>query len=80
MHYCFVCGEIAKGAFRFPQHGDKLSLWLQSLGICDMLSKQARICPGHIYPSEIFVTKSGKRSIKEGSIPSKHISLISVSK
>ena len=73
MHYCFVCGEIAKGAFRFPQHRDKLSLWLQSLAISYMLPKQARICPGHFHPSEILVTKSGKRFIKEGSIPSKHL-------
>ena len=38
-----------------------------------MLPKQARICPGHFHPSEILVTKCGKRFIKEGSIPSKHI-------
>ena len=73
MHYCFVCGEIGEGAFRFPQNGEKLSLWLKALGLCENLPKQARICPGHFHPSEILVTKGGKRFIKEGSIPSKHI-------
>ena len=73
MRYCFVCGEIGKGAFRFPQNQDNLSLWLQSLGISEMLPKEARICPGHFNPNEILVTKGGKRYIKKGSIPSKYI-------
>ena len=73
MHYCFVCGEIGEGAFRFPQNGEKLSLWLKALGLSEKLPKQARICPGHFHPSEILVTKGGKRFIKEGSIPAKHI-------
>ena len=66
MHYCFVCGEIGKGAFRFPQNQDNLSLWLQSLGIREMLPKEARICAGHFHPNEILVIKGGKRQIKKG--------------
>ena len=68
-----MCGENGKGAFRFPQNGDKLSLWLKSLGICEILPKKAKICPGHFHASEILVTKDGNRVIKEGSIPSKHL-------
>ena len=79
MRYCFVCGEIGKGAFRFPQNEENLSLWLQSLGIKEMLLKEARICPGHFHSSKILVTKGGKRSIKKGSIPSKYIRIESPS-
>ena len=73
MRYCFICGGIGKGAFRFPQNQDNLSLWLQSLGISEMLPKEARICPGHFNPNEILVTKGGKRYVKIGSIPTRYI-------
>ena len=72
MHYCYVCGEVGKGVFRFPRDQRKLCLWLQSLGITGQVPDQARICPGHFLPSDIL-TNSNQLFVKDGAVPTKNL-------
>ena len=58
MYYCYVCCEVWKGVFSFPNDKEK-TMWHQSLGIRDPIPKNAKICSGHFDSSEILVTSNG---------------------
>ena len=66
MHYWFVCGENGKGAFRFPQNGDKLSLWLKSLGIWEILPKKPKYAPDIFMGVKFWWQRMGTELLRRG--------------
>ena len=73
MHYCYVCGDVGTGVFTFPRDKQKLCQWLESLELRGKVTDQARICPEHFLPSDIIVSSNGRRLVREGAIPTKHV-------